>query len=924
MPKFNKLKNNESEFPHIDNVNVYKFDNEFDYMRYDTIQMHLQICTVPWDVGEAHVGQRTISGIGNVVWFETKAKRDAWFDAIPNDQCYRLDTKYKELHSEQTIDVPIPFDVCAKFNYLRVQYEPFANDESYIQYGRENGLRDWFWFIREVEFISPNNTRLHLLDDAFQTWMYDVNIGGMILERGHAPMFAMKADQYLQNPLDNNTYLLTEDVNFGDAPSQVKHIDALALNSNDMYACIATTSNPQSSLWGSKAGNDWRVPAPASVTSNGAPSVYVFAMRTADLALFLANVTNSYPQFKQTVQGVFFASSDLMTLQAEFTFAGVTCWTVNSSRKTLDLCELKKSLFGYETRYQNIAKLYTSPYAHIEITDENGSVDVIKIEDTTGNIDVSVSLSLAYPFITIDAHLLGTGGNARASVTFRNVTSHTFDIGGAWYETLHSWNVPTFAVILDPAREYDYSTHFDRAQKKIDYETQYSNSIASINNAYTNALASNLMQRDNAYDSADNDNTNAKATNATAQTNANNSADTAEGNAKRSNAAVKNNEDAAADTLVTNVGIQTAANTAITSRSNSSALTDASQSNGLSQALQAWEAGFTRETAMQEVEASYETAAIGAAGGAINSAVSGAASGAMSGGIFGAIGGAIGGLVNGAIGGATSMAQTAVSANLTSSKAELTVGLSQSKVDETSNNNNDRTTNQNSANTDNTDTANSASTGTSANSAATQKANASRTQTAGDTNATDSASTERTNASNTKTTNDANADRTQTTAKGNAARTKTTNDTITTNDRDTDTANAGRTRDRAISAISNEINQAALREPFIYGTFANGESATNKPMALFANIITQSKSAISSAGDEFLRYGYMFDKQWEFNGNFNVGKYFTYWKLKDFWVYALNVPDMYMDKLRFFLFGGVTIWRRPEDIGHISVYDNFS
>ena len=94
-------------------------------------------------------------------------------------------------------------------------------------------------------------------------------------------------------------------------------------------------------------------------------------------------------------------------------------------------------------------------------------------------------------------------------------------------------------------------------------------------------------------------------------------------------------------------------------------------------------------------------------------------------------------------------------------------------------------------------------------------------------------------------------------------------------------------------------------------------------MALFANVVTQDDHAILTAGDEFLRYGYRLDRQWDFDGDWNVGRYFTYWKLSDFWVKGLSVSDLYMDKLRFFLFGGVTVWRRPEDIGSVTIYDNF-
>lgn len=817
QPEFNKLQT-DSTFPNINDVDVYKFDNELDYSRFNATQMHIQICNVPWDVGEAHVGNRSISGIGNVVYFGSKEKRDAWFEAIPNEKCFRFDTRYKQLHRQLYIDVPLPFDVAARFNYVRVTYEPVANEGSLLQYETLTGKRDWFWFAREVEFVAPNTTRIHLLDDAFQTWIYDVNISGMMLERGHAPMFKTKADTYLQNPLANNDGLLCEDVNFGEA-EVVTHIDALALNSGDMWACIATSAYPGGD-WGSKAEDDWKVPGIAFYSNNGVPSVYVFAMEPSDLSSFMGYISNNIPQFKQTVQGIFFAPKNLVTVSSTFQFGNVTCSHLTSTRKTLDLTVLNKSIFGYDSKYADIAKLYTSPYAHIEITDESGNVDVIKIENTSGNIDVSVALSLAFPFITIDSHLLGTGGNASASVTFRNITSRSFNISGTWYETLRSWNVPTFAITLAPTTEYDYATHFDREQAKVDYNTAYTNTEAAASTEKANTAT--IAQ------------------------------------------ASKTNADRSADTAVTNTGLETTRNTAITTRSNSSAGYDTNLVNNLSTASQAWEAGYTNDTTNNEVNAEYASAAIGAAGGI--------ASGIATGGLMGAI--------SGAIGGACSVASTAVAANLKETQASATNALSENKVTSTNLNNTQRTTNQNSANEDNTKSTNKALTGITANNAATEKENASTTQSA----------------------QNAAAEATYSTTE----------------------ANATRERTRAEKQVSNSKKQAALRQPSIFGTFANGQSATTKPIGLFANIVTQSKNAISSAGDEFLRYGYMYEKQWAFDGNWNIGKYFTYWKLRDFWVSDLQVPDLYMDKLRFFLFGGVTIWSKPEYIGKVSIYDNFN
>ena len=806
MPNYNYLPNNKSEFPIVRNVNTFKYDNEFDYERYDAVQMELQVCTVPWDMGEAHIGNRTISGIGNVVYFGSRQNRDAWFDAIPDSECYRFTTKFKELHSSLEIDVPIPYDMCAKHNYLVVRYAKFANDDSPVQYEGDDGLREWFWFIREVEFLAPNTTRLHILDDAFQTWIYDVDVTGMILERGHAPMFATSAADYLSDPLENNTYLLTEDVNFGEA-TQVRHIDALALNAGTMYACVATTANP-TAAWGSKADNNWLVPARSYNNNDGVPSVYVFAVAATNLNAFLTNVDSQVPQFKQTIQGIFFASSQLVATNGSFTFAGVTCYNLLAGRKTLEFVSLDKEQFAYPARYADIAKLYTMPYAHIEITDENGQVDVIRIEDTEGTIEVSAALSLAFPFVNIDAHLLGVGGSASASVTFRNIDAKTFDISGQWYDTLKSWNVPTFAVVQQASTNYDYATHFDRAQRVVDYTTAYANEAASAATAQTNANANSDLVTDNAL-------------------------------------------------------LTTTANTAITTISNGSADDTLDNVRSYNFGVMDTDNDVISATATSEITAAEEQAAVATA-----SAVAGGVIGAIASAASGNVAGAVSSAVNGIVGGATTIANTAITVGLTSAKA----GIAQA------------------SNSDHAEL----STEKTENDTATQQATA----------------TSMTNAQNTLTSGQ--AANTSATQKANAAR-----------DYGTAIANAGRTQAQAQSAIANDVAQAALAEPLQFGAFGNGESAATKPIALFAHIVTQSKGAIASAGDEFLRYGYMYGRQWDFDGNWNVGKHFTYWKLKDFWVRNLNVPDMYMDKLRFFLFGGVTMWRRPEDIGNVTVYENY-
>lgn len=784
MSKFHRLKNNESDFPHIGNIDVYQYDNDFDYSRFDARQMTLQVCTVPWDMGEAHIGARTISGIGNVVFFDTPEKRDEWFAAIPDDECYRFETKYKELHRDHVIDVPIPYDTVARHNYLVVHYEPFANENSLVEYASKDGKNDWFWFIREVEFVAPNTTRLHLLEDAWQTWIYDVDITGMMLERGHAPLHEIDADAYLANPVENSYTLLSADVNFG-ADYIARSSSEFIFNENNVHALIVTTANVKGT-WGSKTNSDWTCPANYNFQMQGVPSYYAFAIKAEDLPTFITNVNASYPQFVQTIKAIAFMSSDLLTLSAAaFTFADVSCYDVTATYKTNSVIKLEKDDFGYESRYSELAKLYTYPYAYILMTDEQGNQSEIHIESTSGEIKLESMISLVFPWLTVNAHLSGIGKTPAKSILFRNVTAHSMPIQGNWYDNLVSWNIPTFGIVQDAATNNDYATFYDRKQQQTAIDNQYAN--------------------------------------------------------------VQEN----ADTVIDNADLTASTNSAVTATSNTSCASGADAQQLYNTGICAADNNATGSSATATTAANEQQAAIAAA--------SGVASGVM-----GAVGslatgnpvGAVSSLAGAAIGAASTMASSSVAISLTNTQSAITQSSNLSHATLSNAYTVAKSNIQQGTQTTITGYQNDLTTGSAANTSAAMLANAARDKSTGE------------------------------------------------------------------SAIANQVAQAAIGQPSEFGAFNNGGFATSRPMGLFANIVTQSDYAIKRAGDEFLRYGYMYDGQWSFDGNWCVMKHFTYWKLKDFWVSGLSVPDMYMDRLRFFLFGGVTVWGKPEDIGKISIYEN--
>lgn len=782
MARFPHLKanGNESRFPNIDNVEVFKYDNDFEYSRFDNVQMNVTLCKVPWDMGEAHIGNRTISGIGNVVYFDDAEARDAWFDAIPDDECFRFSTKYRQLHRDNQITVPVPFDVAARYNYIAVSYSPFAGEGDFVEYESDEGLRRWFWFVREVEFLAPNSTRLHLLNDAWQTFIYDMDIPYMFLERGHAPMAETTVDAYLDNPIGNCADLLADDFNVGGEPRVARSAHEKVFNTGNMYALVFTSASPRGA-WGTKAAGTWQTPSTQGF-AQGVPSYHVFAIPASSFGTFVSNMEAQVPQFAQTVEGICFVGADLITLGESFEFCSVACYEVAANYASATVQDISKADFGFDARYANIAKLYTYPYSYLVLTDADGNETEVRVEDTDGTVKLDYCLSLAFPYVNIAGNVSSVGATARRNVQFSNVTARNMPIAGNWYELANSWNVPVFAITQAASIVNDYSTHFDRAQQ-----------------AYA----------------ADNSQANANA---------------------------------GADTQVANTALEIAANTAITARSNQSAQQDSTITQTYNTGMNAATAIIRDYTVKSEIVAANKQAAINA----IGSVASGAVGALTSGNPAGAAAAAAGGV----IGAATTIASNSVAVGLIETDASMVQAGNNANTTAANTSTDSRTTNQTDTHTDLTDYKNDLAEGTTANSAATTK------------------------------------------------------------------ANAARDRATVSSAISNSIAQAALSSPETFGRVDNAGSATTRPLALFANVVTQDDYSISRAGDEFLRYGYMYGKQYAFDGNWCKMPKFTYWKLSDFWVKGLQIPDMYVDKIRFFLYGGVTVWKDPADIGETSIYEN--
>lgn len=782
----------DSGFPNIGNVDVYKYDNALDYARFKP-NARLKMCNVPW-----------CGDYDNVVKFADDDARDAWFDALDGD-VVNLKTMFN-VKPDGSAKVPVPVTSAQGYNYLVADLPRMTSDSQPLEYADGARKQRFFYFIQDAQQLSPNTTRLVLSLDMWTTYINDMQFDYILLERGHAPVAATAVADYLGNPRDHSAYLLTADVNTGGEPYIERARAVENYSAEGQRACIVTSCDLPGNLGNPSAP---RVPVVSEELVSGVLAARVYSVAIGDLVGFLRAMEKNAPWVKQTIQGIFFAPTDLIIQYWDFTIWGFNVSVLGASQRVDKFIKPVASDFAYPESAAKFAKLYTYPYAAIRVSDETGASSIVRVEDLgdTG-IEVASALNLVMPYITIDARLLGIAG-ATDTLTFDTAEGRAYSYGGAWGDYLKRWNLPIMQVTQSAASRADYSTVYERAHAKL---------------AADNALASSL------------------ASNATANANANN---------------------AAQNTVNVNA-INVAANTAITENSNSAALKGATAANNKLKAdCDSDNATSTAITGVQNDVIAITTANNNATSAArtIGSVVTGAFTG-----------NGAGALVSGIADMAVSFPSANAAATISQSSNANSAAIAQTNALEKTLHAVQFTAAtygvQSSAATNATNIRNNASTSCAA-------SNASLT---------------RTNAANTKATADANAQRTHATA---------------------------------IDAIQARLNQAGVAAPAVFGAGANGQGCATAPRALFAQVITQRECDVMNAASAFARYGYTLMREWDMR-DMQVMKHFTYWKCTEVWCSGNgNALEDAQNVVKDILIRGVTVWDTPEDIGRVSIYDNF-
>lgn len=976
----------DTNFPILNNVDVYKYKNNFDYTRWAP-NTSIKVCNVPWDD----------SGYNNVK-FHNNEERNEWFNNLEGHDEILL--KEFRILPDGHIKLPIPFDVMHKYNFIYVHFPIASSDDEQIEYETDNGIRDYFYFIKDVDQLANNCSDCIIELDYWTTYINDIDISYMMLKRGHAPVACSSVEDYLNDPINNSKYLLADDVNFGTAriTSESKFAP---IAGGELYVILATTMDiGVFSQYGTvkplgeqilpnytdQEGRNGKQANPgdiryselpmdphqyghaldfsdlaftvnaACITGNVPNNIMMIAFKASDYGFGIDSLWNKIktecPQMLQNIKAQFILPENYFVKREHHVFLGYDFWSIDQKQDLVNLLpglDLKKSDFNFDKKYSELAKLYTFPYSYIEASDDDNHTIKIRIEDTGKDTALMSRCSLVYPSLKMQTFFANVCGSGTTDYEIRNINNNIelkSTLNNSWQEMLFEYNIPTFAIYVGGYDDFVMRDWWNLQQRQFDNKQDYIISAQSVNTNAENTFDSLDMQQTNSNRTSGTDYNISLANNATEQTNSDTNTTANYNNSLASNTTAKTNSDNHSNFIDSTWKIEKALEDATLAKNAEKAANEVqNQINKIDGSFEpddlpygvgdtgadAWLMGQCQRS---DVQAATSIASNNEFYGSISSAANvlpGAVSSAIQ-------------ATSGNVGGAAISAATAISAGVSSqisvanANANIAVNVTKNKEITLA-----------SIEALHAKGANAKGVIEHSLEANLETANAIKTysQKAGDQNTVNSINLNNTTATNNLNTGNSNAKRTNDAEIANHARTKRTDDSNAklrydtqvsnnNNQRDILTSNEEYSQNQELSNLQTKLNNTFVEEsnrykshmldPVIDYGDVSGEAYMDafNHRGVHIRIKTQHNSEIEQVGDQFLRYGYKINCSWKLNNinELNAMPRFTYWEADDIWIRGGNVPEKAEEEIKNILYNGTTIWSNPDDIGVVSIYEN--
>lgn len=992
-------------FPNIDGVNVFKWRNDFDYSRWQEAAT-LTLCNVPFP-----------ADFSEIIDWQTAEARDAELAKLEHYTSQPMETHYR-LDKNATVKVPIPFDIADGANYLIVRNGQAATRGA-VDYEREGGIRDLFYFILDCEQLAPNTTRLTLKCDIWTTYFDLLEIEGGYVERGHAPMWhAAQVDEYLESPLDHTDHLTAADIEVSSSGEIVSYQRPTLLDDSKHMICFEsqydvramrdiTAASPVNheitalSYSGSWAENvngwEWnlgadslyqpvgrrtvrdaanRPPQPLGRNSPNQPGGFVYGVPAQDAQEFFERLFSLYPHFAQNINAVYLVPTKMLTEVLEYVIPQVGLIVLVQPRKIVVDIDLTRDKFAYPERYENLTKLYTSPYSTLVLSDALGNETEVRVQDTTSALAVNLYATLISG-CSLRAEFDGVGG---ASGAYRwwvieSATEETERLTGHAGRFFQEKQLPVYRLAIDAQTRHDLANAKKLPVDRKSAIVQYGNGQRTAGTGYANALRSNATARANAGRSASTALANGEAANDTSLTNARASADVAyesalnsanfqRGAELRGIAASRAHRDLATNTQLQSNDIDMdfldanndQQNKKVTfqfnvNRQNRAANLAVSvdyQAQSLQNQVGAQSAQAGREIMYEGVSSVINTVSTTA------NAFTSAAAGIVSGDVGGAITGAVGGIINMTASGAHSIASmyntqaaTRIANNLATAETTLSIFKDteladiETETDRAKINNTlgphgigglatdysfDRQiveqrqiTYDNLVRRTNLDIS-ARNRQVEIDTTLTDQ-NSTAAYTLNTTNAALARDNAKANALRGWQTADANLDRSYRTSIDNADASRATGDTNAQDTYNIGTFNAQNALPIQAERAKAGYDAAAMQaDSSVTAVGGNGFIFETRRDGFTVQVRTPNRDSVAQLGDFFLRWGYAANRVYDMS-RLSLFSKFTYWQASD--VYIRPTANAHiLGKVKDIFRAGVTVWRRMEDVGTMCIYDN--
>lgn len=225
--------------------NEYDFGLDFNYAVW-TAGTEINLINVPWN-----------NDYRDIVKFATPHERQLYMDGRSSSGITIDNLSYVKPNEPIYIDVPI--NRALMYNYLmaRNPIQPIPGNDI---------AREYFYFILDAKYISPNTTQLILQLDVWTTYNFDIEFGNCYVERGHIGIanehqFDAFGRDHLTTPEGfdiGNEYRIIHRKNeatFNDSGTLAKN-DVIAISTVDLLADPGTVDNPKlNTATGSIVGN---------------------------------------------------------------------------------------------------------------------------------------------------------------------------------------------------------------------------------------------------------------------------------------------------------------------------------------------------------------------------------------------------------------------------------------------------------------------------------------------------------------------------------------------------------------------------------------------------------------------------------------------------------------------------------------------